>query len=119
MKELAAKLFARYIVAKNKRWINRPIAAQEKTLKTLIQKAKNTRFGSDHNFKDIHNHESFKANVPVRDYEGLRPYVEKIIEGELDVLALKEVGFENATTVPDGAQNQTKFKEDDKRFKCL
>lgn len=86
MKELAAKLFARYIVAKNKRWINRPIAAQEKTLKTLIQKAKNTRFGSDHNFKDIHNHESFKANVPVRDYEGLRPYVEKIIEGELDVL---------------------------------
>tara|TARA_B100001057_G_scaffold170343_1_gene171104 strand:- start:1330 stop:3036 length:1707 start_codon:yes stop_codon:yes gene_type:complete len=41
------------------------------------------------------------------------------VEGEMDVLALKEVGFENATTLPDGAPNQTKFSEDDKRFKCL
>ncbi len=41
------------------------------------------------------------------------------VEGELDCLALKEVGFENVTTLPDGAPSQTNFSEDDKRFKVL
>ena len=86
MKKLAAKLFARYIVAKNKRWMNRPLQAQAATLKELIQTARNTQFGKDHHFDKINDYDSFKAHVPVRDYEGLRPYVEQIIAGELDVL---------------------------------
>lgn len=86
MKKLAAKLFARYIVAKNKRWMNRPLQAQAATLKELIQTARNTQFGQDHHFDKINDYDSFKARVPVRDYEGLRAYVERIIAGELDVL---------------------------------
>jgi len=86
MKKLAAKLFARYIVAKNKRWMKRPLQAQAATLKELIQTARNTQFGKDHHFDKINDYDSFKAHVPVRDYEGLRAYVERIIAGELDVL---------------------------------
>ena len=86
MKKLAAKLFARYIVAKNKRWMMRPLQAQAATLKELIQTARNTQFGKDHHFDKINDYDSFKAHVPVRDYEGLRAYVERIIAGELDVL---------------------------------
>ena len=86
MKKLAAKLFARYIVAKNKRWMNRPLQAQAATLKELIQTARNTQFGKDHHFDKINDYDSFKVHIPVRDYEGLRPYVEQIIAGELDVL---------------------------------
>jgi hypothetical protein len=86
MKQFAAKLFARYIVNKNKRWKDNPIAAQEKTFKLLVEKARNTRFGQDHDFDQIDSYESFKAKVPVRDYEGHRPYVEQIIAGEKDVL---------------------------------
>ena len=41
------------------------------------------------------------------------------VEGEMDCLALKEVGFENVTTLPDGAPSQTNFNNDDKRFKVL
>ena len=86
VKQLAAKLFARYIVAKNKQWINHPIAAQEKTLQQLVKKAQGTAFGKDHDFAKITDYTAFKERVPVRDYEGIRPYIEKILAGEEDVL---------------------------------
>ena len=86
VKQLAAKLFARYIVAKNKQWINHPIAAQEKTLQQLVKKAQGTAFGKDHDFAKITDYTTFKEHVPVRDYEGIRPYIEKILAGEEDVL---------------------------------
>lgn len=86
VKQLAAKLFARYIVAKNKQWINHPIAAQEKTLQQLVKKAQGTAFGKDHDFAKITDYTAFKERVPVRDYEGIRPYIEKILSGEEDVL---------------------------------
>lgn len=86
MKKVAAKLFAKFIVWKNKKWIENPISAQEKTLKDLIKNASQTKFGRDHDFELIKNYEDFKANVSINDYEGIRPYVESIIAGEKDVL---------------------------------
>ena len=86
VKQLAAKLFASYIVAKNKQWINNPIAAQEKTLQQLVKKAQSTAFGKDHDFTNITDYLSFKKRVPIRDYEGIRSYIEKILAGEEDVL---------------------------------
>lgn len=59
---------------------------QEKILHTLVKTARDTAFGKDHNFGDIRSYEDFKRNVPIRDYEQLRPYVESIISGEDDVL---------------------------------
>ena len=63
MKKIAAKLFAKFIVWKNKKWIENPINAQEKTLKYLIKNGSKTKFGIDHNFKLIKNYEDFKSNV--------------------------------------------------------
>ena len=86
MKQFAAKLFARYIVNKNKRWKENPIVAQKQTFKHIVEKAQNTRFGQDHGFEQIIDYETFKTKVPVRDYEGHRPYIDRIIAGEKDVL---------------------------------
>lgn len=86
MKEFFAKLFAGYVVYKNRAWKNQPIKAQKTTFEKLIRQAKNTRFGKDHLFTEIKDYNDFKARVPVRDYEGLRPYVDKILAGEDDVL---------------------------------
>ena len=77
MKQFAAKLFARYIVTKNKRWMNRPIEAQSQTLQQLIKSARKTQFGKDHRFDKIKDYESFKANVPIRDYEGYASILKK------------------------------------------
>ena len=88
MKKLAARLFARWIHKKNQRWIQNPLKAQEATFNTLINKAQNTAFGKDHNFNQISDYESFKKNIPLRNYEDLRPYIDRVVNGEENVLFL-------------------------------
>jgi hypothetical protein len=46
----------------------------------------NTKFGKEHHFSLITDYASFKQNVPIRDYEGLKNYIEKIKNGESNVL---------------------------------
>lgn len=55
-------------------------------LKVLVRSAKNTTFGMDHHFDKISDYDNFKNSVPVRDYEQLTPYIEKIVRGESNVL---------------------------------
>jgi hypothetical protein len=43
----------------------------------LIKDAKTTEFGIDHHFDQIKTFEDFAEQVPIRDYEDLKPYVEK------------------------------------------
>ena len=86
LKSFIGKFVARYDVAQTKKWSNNPIKTQEKVLQSLLDKAKNTDFGKDHGFLDIQNYDEFKKAVPVRDYEGLKHYIERIREGKLDVL---------------------------------
>ncbi|WP_396591196.1 GH3 auxin-responsive promoter family protein [Allomuricauda sp. R78024] len=86
LKSFAAKLFAKNIVRKTAKWANDPIQAQQKTFKHLISAAKQTEFGKDHGFDKIKTHADFVEKVPVRDYEELKDYVEKIIEGNSNVL---------------------------------
>ena len=86
LKAWAAKKYASKVVKSDARWMARPLETQQKTFKGLIQSAKNTAFGKDHDFASIQTPDDFKARVPIRDYEELRPYVERIIAGEQDVL---------------------------------
>ena len=86
IKLLAAKLFAKIIHYKNQRWINSPLYYQKKIFYNLIKKAADTDFGQDHNFHKIKDYSDFQSEVPVRDYEGLRPYVEKMLAGKASVL---------------------------------
>lgn len=59
---------------------------QELILKNLVKTATKTQFGKDHSFEKINNYEDFKTAVPIRDYEMLKPYIEKIKEGQHNVL---------------------------------
>ena len=86
IKQLFAKKWAKRAVNSTNKWAQNPIATQEKTLKMLLQKAKKTAFGQDHGFSQIENHEDFAKQVPIRDYEGLRPYVDRVVAGEADIL---------------------------------
>ena len=52
----------------------------------MIDKGTKTRFGQAHRFAEISGYESFKKQVPIRDYEGLKEYIELILRGEKDVL---------------------------------
>lgn len=66
--------------------VNNPIETQEKVFKSLIAKGSETKFGKDHSFKTIKKHSDFIAQVPVRDYEELKSYVNLAVEGQENIL---------------------------------
>ena len=86
IKAIAAKLFAKKIVRKTQEWAQNPIATQEAVFKKLIKEAQSTQFGKDHYFEQIQSHADFVQNVPIRDYEGLKSYVDRVVNGEENVL---------------------------------
>lgn len=67
-------------------WSAHAVKTQSQILDHLIQKAKYTSFGKDHDFSLIKNYQNYKEKVPIRDYEDLKPYIEKIKEGESNIL---------------------------------
>ena len=86
MKTLITILFARLVKKRNNKWISNPIETQAKTFNKLLLKGTKTEFGRDHNFSIIKNYEDFKNQVPIRDYEGLKPYIDKVVSGEKNIL---------------------------------
>ncbi|MFM2392487.1 MAG: hypothetical protein RLZZ546_464, partial [Bacteroidota bacterium] len=86
IKSFLILLFAKSIRKYIHRYSKNAVADQERILKELIQKAKHSRFGKDHNFNDIRSYQDFVRNVPIRDYEGLKNYFDKITHGENDIL---------------------------------
>ncbi|PKD21587.1 hypothetical protein APR41_00950 [Salegentibacter salinarum] len=86
LKSFGAKIFASYIRKKIDKWASQPEATQQKVFRELIEKGKNTKFGQDHDFKNIKTYKDFTQKVPIRDYEELRFYVDKMVAGEVDVL---------------------------------
>lgn len=59
---------------------------QDTIRESLIQLASNTAFGVNHQFKSIKNYDDFKSHIPIADYEDFKPYIERIIQGESNVL---------------------------------
>ena len=86
VKSIFAVPIAKRIKKRIYKWAIQPEKTQQKVFKKLITLAKNTSFGKDHNFSSINSYQDFIKHVPVRDYEALKPYVDKIIEGKTDVL---------------------------------
>lgn len=78
--------FAKKITSDIKKWSANAIYTQEQILQSLVFKAKNTSFGKDHSFSEIKNYKDFKERVPIRDYEELKPYIEKIKDGGVNIL---------------------------------
>lgn len=86
LKAALSKVFAWYVNRQLNFVRQNAIALQQKTFSDIIHEAKNTAFGADHHFNAIRNYEDFKKNVPVRDYEELRPYIERVVNGEENVM---------------------------------
>ncbi|RXP61371.1 hypothetical protein EC396_04030 [Lutibacter sp. HS1-25] len=86
IKSILAKPFAKLVVSKIYKQSNDAVNVQNKLLKKLLKQAENTAFGKDHSFSKIKSYNDFKKQVPVKDYEGLKPYIERVVAGEKDVL---------------------------------
>jgi hypothetical protein len=86
LKPFLAKQFAKSIYKKTKSWADNPVQTQQTVFEDIIRQAKNTEFGIDHQFDSINTFQDFAKKVPVRDYEALKPYVDRVVQGEENVL---------------------------------
>ncbi len=86
IKGIAAKLLARRATERVMRAAMDPVATQLAVLQKLIAGAKNTAFGKEHGMESVRDHASLIQAVPLRDYEALRPWIERIVKGERNVL---------------------------------
>lgn len=68
-----------------------PIQVQEETLEKILTRSLNTEFGKDHGLEDVNSYEDFTKRVPVKDYSGLKPYIQKALDGEENVLSPGEL----------------------------
>ena len=78
--------FARFQVRGIKKWSGNPIRAQERVLQYLLSNGRDTAFGRDHNLSMVTTYDEFKETVPIRDYEALKGYMDRIIDGEPNIL---------------------------------
>jgi hypothetical protein len=86
VKAWLSKPLAAFMHKKHQRWIQHPVEAQKAIFESIVHKAQQTSFGKDHNFSKISSHADFVKSVPVRDYEGLSHYFNRVKQGEKDVL---------------------------------
>ena len=86
LKSVGAKIFAKIVVNRIQKWATKPDETQQKVFKALITEAKNTAFGQDHDFGNINSFQDFAKKVPIRDYEELKPYINRVVSGEENVL---------------------------------
>lgn len=62
------------------------VKAQEELFQKFLRQGSNTAFGKDHSFSSITSHQHYTRQVPVRDYEAMKPYIDRVTAGERNVL---------------------------------
>ena len=86
IKSFLAKPFASYIYKQIKKGMETAVQDQQSIFNQLIKVGTKTEFGKEHDFANIKSHEDFVQRVPLRDYEGFKPYIERIKQGRHNVL---------------------------------
>jgi GH3 auxin-responsive promoter len=67
-------------------WKNNPMDAQREVLQDLVTSAQYTEFGRKYNFSELFNVRAFKEAVPIHEYNDLKPYIERMMTGEQNIL---------------------------------
>lgn len=105
LKSILALPFALKVRRRMDKWIQNPLATQERVFQELISVATSTEFGKDHNFISINSYNDFVKQVPIRDYEGLRFYVDRVVAGEENILwPNKPIYFAKTSGTTSGAK---------------
>ena len=77
---------AALVAAQTRNWSRHPRRAQQRIFDELVRNGRMTAFGQDHAFDTIRTYAHFSTQVPVRDYEALRPWLDRVKAAEDHVL---------------------------------
>lgn len=64
---------------------------QEKVLKRIINKNRNTLYGKQYNFDKVTNPTNYQKYVPLTEYSNYEPYIQRISNGEKNILTKEKV----------------------------
>jgi len=67
-------------------WKNHPEDSQREVLQDIVTSAQYTEFGKKYNFSKLFSIKSFKKAVPIHEYDDIKPYIQRIMDGEQNVL---------------------------------
>jgi len=85
-KPFIVRPFAKAIARDILRWSGEAVGAQQQVFRSLMQVAERTSFGKEHQLRADTSYDAYRRQIPIRDYEGFRPYIDRIVAGEQDVL---------------------------------
>jgi hypothetical protein len=68
------------------RWVLDPVAVQREVLQDLVTSAQYTEIGRKYGFSKLFTVKAFKEAVPIHEYEDLKPYIQRIMQGEENLL---------------------------------
>lgn len=86
IKSFLARPYASIVHSRLRKGMNTAVADQQAILQYLLKHGSRTVFGKDHHLPDVKTIQEYRQAVPVRDYEALLPYIDKIKKGEQNVL---------------------------------
>lgn len=82
----AISRLARLRIWSIEQWLNDPVSTQFTVWQDLIAAGQYTDFGRLFGFSEIQSLEDFKEKIPVQDYESIKPFIERMMQGEENVL---------------------------------
>jgi hypothetical protein len=82
----AISRLARFRLWRIDNWIGNPVAAQREVLQDLVTSAQYTEFGRKYNFSKLFSIKEFKKNIPIHEYDDIKPYINRMMNGEENIL---------------------------------
>ncbi len=70
--------------------VSDPVSAQEHVLQGLLKDYEQTRYGREHNAGKIASITDYRKQFPIVDYDGYRPLIKQVMEGDIDLLLWEE-----------------------------
>ena len=67
-------------------WSNHPVAAQRQVLQDLVTAGQYTELGKKYHFAKLFTLKEFKKNVPIHEYDDIKPCISRMMEGEENIL---------------------------------
>ncbi|HEX8428663.1 GH3 auxin-responsive promoter family protein [Hymenobacter sp.] len=86
LKSALSRPLAAFVTNRYQQWQKDPLGTQQRVLRGIVAKASDTAFGQEYDFGAVRSAKDLARQVPVRDYEALAPYFERVKHGEANVL---------------------------------
>lgn len=77
---------ARFRYWRIEQWMNEPVATQREVLQDLVTHGQYTELGRKYGLDKTFSVHEFKKRIPIHEYDDIKPYIERLMNGEQNLL---------------------------------